>query len=65
MTSRTYIVVVTREDGWLMIRIPALSLITQARDPGEVELVAREVIAVELDIEPDNVQVEVQGVRAV
>jgi hypothetical protein len=65
MTSRTYIVVATREDGWLMVRIPALDLVTRARDPDEVELMARQVIAVELGIDPDDAQVDVQGVTAV
>jgi hypothetical protein len=37
---------VTRDGGWWMVHIPALGGLTQARFPGEVELTAREYIAV-------------------
>jgi hypothetical protein len=37
-----------REDGWLMISIPELDLLTQAEHWGEVTLMARDVIACEL-----------------
>jgi hypothetical protein len=37
---------VTRDGGWWMVHIPALRGLTQARFPGEVELTAREYIAV-------------------
>jgi hypothetical protein len=37
---------VTSEGGWWMVHIPELGGLTQARYPGEVELMAREYIAV-------------------
>jgi hypothetical protein len=37
---------VTRDGGWWMVHIPELGGLTQARFPREVELTAREYIAV-------------------
>jgi hypothetical protein len=37
---------VSRDQGWWMIAIPAIDGLTQARFPGEIELMAREYIAV-------------------
>lgn len=37
---------IEREDSWWMVHIPELDGLTQARHPGEAELMAREYIAV-------------------
>ncbi len=39
--SRTYDVLATREDAWWMVSIPEIDGLTQARDRGEVEQMAR------------------------
>ena len=39
-------IAVTRDGGWWMVHIPELGGLTQARYPREVELMAREYIAV-------------------
>lgn len=49
----TYAVAVTREDGWWMICVPELGLLTQARTWNAVEEMARGVIAAHLDVDPD------------
>lgn len=48
---------VTRDGRWWMVHIPELDGLTQARFPGEVELMAREWIAVTTDIPIDQVEV--------
>jgi hypothetical protein len=53
---------VTRDGGWWMVHIPELGGLTQARFPGEVELTAREYIAVTTGTPLD--QVAVNGARS-
>jgi hypothetical protein len=57
----TYRAEVTREDGWWMIRIPELNLLTQATSWDEVETMARGVIASDQDIEMSDVAVTVEA----
>lgn len=57
MTS--YDVQVTREGKWWQVAIPELDLLTQARRVGEAELMAREAIAVTLDVPLSQVAVTV------
>lgn len=57
MTS--YDVQVTREGKWWQVAIPELDLLTQARRIGEAELMAREAIAVTLDVALSQVAVTV------
>lgn len=57
MTS--YDVQVTREGKWWQVAIPALDLLTQARRIGEADLMAREAIAVTLDVPLSQVAVSV------
>jgi hypothetical protein len=50
---------VTRDGNWWMIRIPEIAGLTQARRRGEVELMARECIAVRTGIPIGYVTVRV------
>ena len=50
---------VTREGKWWMVRIPTLDGLTQARRLGEAHDMAREFIAVSLDIPLDEVEVTI------
>lgn len=56
--STPYLATITREGKWWMVRIPRLNGLTQARRLEEAELMAREYIAVTLDLELDEVSVE-------
>jgi predicted RNase H-like HicB family nuclease len=55
----TYQVVVTRDGRWWMISIPEIDGLTQARRLADVEQMARELIAVTLDIRLSEVAVDV------
>ena len=55
--STSYRADVTREDGWWMIRVPDLELVTQAASWGEVEAMARGVIAAVRDVALDEIAV--------
>lgn len=55
----TYKATVTREGKWWMVRIPELDGLTQARRLAEAEDMAREWIAVTLDVPLEDVAVEV------
>ena len=48
---------VTRDGGWWMVHIPELGGLTQARYPREVELMAREYIAVSTGMPIDQVAI--------
>jgi predicted RNase H-like HicB family nuclease len=50
---------VTREGRWWMVHIPELDGLTQARRLTEAELMAREYIAVTLDLKVEDVAVDV------
>ena len=68
--TTVYEATVTREDGWWMVRVPAIKGLTQARKLAEAELMARELVAVTLDVDLDTVSAvvtEVDGlaVRAI
>jgi hypothetical protein len=53
----TYDIEVTRDGRWWMIHIPALDGLTQARFPTEIDDMARDYIAVTLDIPIADVRV--------
>jgi hypothetical protein len=53
----TYDIEVTRDGHWWMIHIPALDGVTQACHPCEIEYMARDYIAVTLDIPIEDVEV--------
>ena len=55
----TYQAVVTREGKWWMVAIPEIDGLTQARRLSDAEMMAREYIAVSLDVPVDDVSVEV------
>lgn len=48
---------VTRDGQWWMVHIPELDGLTQARFPGEAELMAREWIAVSQGIPIEDVHI--------
>jgi hypothetical protein len=54
-----YSAIVTREGKWWMVTVPEIDRVTQARRLSETELMARELIAVTLDIPLDGVLVDV------
>jgi hypothetical protein len=54
---RQYDIEVTRADRWWMIRVPEIDRLTQARHEGEVEQMARELIAVSTEIPISEVRV--------
>ena len=55
-----YEVRVTRDGRWWMVEVPEVDGLTQARRLGEVELMARELIAVTTGAEPEDVEVELR-----
>lgn len=57
--TTTYTAEVYREDGWWMIRIPDLDLLTQAENWAEVDYMGRGVIASDLDISMSDVALDV------
>lgn len=58
-----YLVEVYRDGPWWMVAVPAIDGLTQARDRTEVELMARELIALETNVEPNDVSIEVHTRR--
>ena len=64
----TYKAEVTRaqkkgEGHWWMISVPEIDGVTQARKLEEVEVMARDLIAITLDVELDEVAVEISGIE--
>ncbi|GAB2606359.1 hypothetical protein [Kribbella endophytica] len=60
---KNYDAVVTRDGRWWMIEIPEMDGLTQARRLDDVEKMAREYIAVTLDIPMSQVDVSVSGIE--
>ena len=60
----SYLAEVSQYDanGWLMIRVPDIG-ITQARRIGEVEYMARDLIAITLDVPISTVKVRIRVVE--
>jgi hypothetical protein len=56
---KNYTATVSREGRWWMIRVDGIDGLTQARRLVEAELMAREFVAVALDLELSDVAVEV------
>ncbi|MEU7814097.1 hypothetical protein [Pseudonocardia sp. NPDC049154] len=57
---RTYLARVTRDGKFWHIDIPELGVVTQARTDDEIEPMARDVIAIMLDVEPDSFALEIK-----
>lgn len=57
--STTYIATVTREGHWWMVHVPAIDGLTQARRLSEAAQMARELIALEVEVPIADVAVEV------
>jgi predicted XRE-type DNA-binding protein len=60
---KSYDVTVTREGRWWMIEIPELDGLTQARRLDEVEKMAREYVAVTLDVPLSRVAVSISTIE--
>lgn len=56
---KTYSALVSREGKWWMVHIPELNGLTQARRLADAGLMAREWIAVNLDLDLEDVEVTV------
>lgn len=54
LSEVTYQVNVSRDGDWYMISVPEIDGLTQARKKKEVVKMARDLIAITLDIEPDS-----------
>jgi predicted RNase H-like HicB family nuclease len=54
-----YDAVVTRDGDYWLIRVPAVDRSTQARTLAEIEPMARDLVAVMLDVDPSTVEIEV------
>ncbi len=60
MTERkTYQVTASKNGRWWFVQVPELDTVGQARSAAEVEEVAREIIGLWLDVEPDTFNVAV------
>jgi hypothetical protein len=56
---RTFDIGVTRDGRWWMIHIPELRGLTQARNPGEIEDMARSYIAIAAEIPIEDIEVRI------
>lgn len=59
-TMSTYTVRATRDGRFWLIEVPELGHYTQARNVGEIETMARDLIAVVVEIDPASVVLDVQ-----
>jgi glutamate dehydrogenase/leucine dehydrogenase len=57
--TKTYRAVAEREDGWWLITVPELDIVTQARRVDQIEHMARDLIAVWLEVDYATVAVDV------
>ena len=60
----SYDVHVRRDGTWWMVEIPEITGLTQARRIGEVEEMARSLIAVSTGSRPEDVGIRITGVQA-
>jgi len=60
--ARTYRAEVSLDDGWWMIHIVELDVVTQATSWDEVEMMARDLIACVLDLNIADVNVDIVAV---
>jgi hypothetical protein len=59
-TRPRYTAHVTREGRWWMVAVPQIDALTQARRLGEAGTMARELIALVLEVEPDSFDLTVE-----
>lgn len=59
-----YEVKVERDGKFWLISVPEIGQVTQARFPGEIELMARDLIAIWLEITPDSFAIELRIIDA-
>jgi predicted XRE-type DNA-binding protein len=57
--QREFDAIASREGRWWLVRVPALDALTQARSLAEIPLMARELVAVLLDVDIDELTVNV------
>lgn len=55
----TYTAVAERDSGWWIVTVPELDVVTQARRIDQIEHMARDLIAVWLEVEPDSFDVTI------
>lgn len=58
---RTYDVVAEQDGAFWLLRIPELDGVTQARNREEIETMAREYIAITLDVPADSFSLAIRG----
>lgn len=58
--TTTYQATATREGRWWLITVPAVNGVTQAKRLADAELMARELVAITLDVELDEVAAQVR-----
>ena len=56
----TYTAKVSRDGRFWLIHVPEVDRYTQARNVGEIETMARDLVAVMLDIEPDSFDLKIR-----
>lgn len=56
---KTYHAEVTRDGKWWSIHVPEIDRTTQARNRGEIELMARDLIAIMEDVPPSSFALDV------
>lgn len=57
---RIYDVTISCDGGWWLVHVPAIDGLTQASHLGDVEQMARELVAITLDVPLDSFDVNVE-----
>lgn len=60
VAMKTYQVVASRDGKFWLVHVPELDQYTQARNLSEVDVMARDLIALVLEVSPDSFQIERQ-----
>jgi len=59
MTDTRYPAIAEREGPWWVITVPDLDIVTQARRIDQIEHMARDLIAIWLEVDPDSFDVDI------